>query len=291
MSVDQSVPRAATAARPLGSRPTAPTAPTARVVIVDEADRPTLGHTRRVTWASVRGAVGEIALIAAIYLAYRAGRMLTAGSVVAAHRHSDLVRHAERVLHLPSEAAIQHAIGGARLFEAANVYYVSIHFPLTIAFLVWGFVARPRAEYRWARNLLVVQTLTAVAVHIAFPLAPPRMFPQWGFLDTMNVYGPSAYDGASATVANQYAAMPSLHVGWAVLIAFVVARTGPRWLRWLTAAHALLTFAVVTVTANHWFLDTAVAVAFLGLALLVFPAPGRTRLPRRLSGLLGAGPS
>src|SRR3546814_13953080 len=59
---------------------------------------------------------------------------------------------------LPSEAAIQHAVGGARLFEAANVYYVSVHFPLTIAFLVWGFVARPRAEYRWARNLLVVQT-------------------------------------------------------------------------------------------------------------------------------------
>nr|WP_296607314.1 phosphatase PAP2 family protein [Nocardioides sp.] len=258
-------------------------------MIVDASDDATPTRSRRITWSSARAAGAELALIAVVYLVYRAGRMLTAGSVAAAHRHSDLVRHVEQLLHLPSEAAIQHAVGGARLFEAANVYYVSVHFPLTIAFLVWGFVARPRAEYHWARNLMVVQTLSAVALHIVFPLAPPRMFPQWGFLDTMNVYGPSAYDGASATVANQYAAMPSLHVGWAVLIAVVVARTGPRWLRYLTAAHALTTFAVVTVTANHWFLDTVVAVAFLGLALVLFPAPGRVRLPRRVRSLARAG--
>jgi len=238
---------------------------------------------------AVRDALTELALIAVVYLLYRSGRMLTAGSVAAAHRHSDLVRHVERVLHFPSEAAIQQAVGGARLFEAANVYYVGVHFPLTIAFLLWGFLARPREEYRWARNLLVVQTLSAVALHIAFPLAPPRMFPQWGFLDTMAVFGPSAYDGASATVANQYAAMPSLHVGWAALIAVVVARTGPRWLRYATAAHALATFAVVTVTANHWFLDTVVAVAFLGLALVLLPAPGRTRLRRRARSVVIVG--
>ncbi|WP_284535084.1 phosphatase PAP2 family protein [Nocardioides sp. T2.26MG-1] len=279
--MDQTATRAVTTPRPR-PRPSAPwpTAPGPGVVIVDAADDSTPVRPRRVTWAAVRAAAAELGLIAAVYLAYRAGRMLTAGSVAVAHQHSLLVRQVERAMHLPSEAAIQHAVGGARLFEAANVYYVSVHFPLTIAFLVWGFVARPRAEYRWARNLLVVQTLTAVAVHIAFPLAPPRMFPQWGFLDTMSRYGPSAYDGASATVANQYAAMPSLHVGWAVLIAFVVIRTGPRWLGWLTAAHALATFTVVTVTANHWFLDTVVAVGFLGLALVVFPEPGRTRLPR-----------
>ncbi len=260
MSVDQGIaPATVTHTRP------------ARLVTTDATSR----------GPAVRDALTELALIAAVYLVYRFGRMLTAGSVAAAHRHSDLVRHVERVLHFPSEAAIQQAVGGARLFEAANVYYVSVHFPLTIAFLLWGFLVRPRAEYRWARNLMVVQTLSAVALHIAFPLAPPRMFPQWGFLDTMAVYGPSAYDGASATVANQYAAMPSLHVGWAVLIAVVVARTGPRWLRLVTAAHALATFAVVTVTANHWFLDTVVAVAFLGLALVLLPAPGRSRFRRQ----------
>lgn len=288
MSVDQTATRAVTVPR---ARPLTPWPPVSGpgVVIVDASDDATPTRSRRITWSSARAAGAELALIAVVYLVYRAGRMLTAGSVAAAHRHSDLVRHVEQLLHLPSEAAIQHAVGGARLFEAANVYYVSVHFPLTIAFLVWGFVARPRAEYHWARNLMVVQTLSAVALHIVFPLAPPRMFPQWGFLDTMNVYGPSAYDGASATVANQYAAMPSLHVGWAVLIAVVVARTGPRWLRYLTAAHALTTFAVVTVTANHWFLDTVVAVAFLGLALVLFPAPGRVRLPRRVRSLARAG--
>ena len=156
------------------------------------------------------------------------------------------------------------------------------HFPVTIAFLVWGFFARPRAEYRWARNLLVIETLTAVLIHAAFPLAPPRMFPGWHFLDTMTVYGPSAYDEPGAALANQYAAMPSLHVGWSVLIAVVVGRTGPPLLRRLAALHALTTFVVVTITANHWFLDGAVSVALLGLALVVCPRPGSVRVPRLL---------
>ena len=99
------------------------------------------------------------------------------------------------------------------------------------------------------------------------------MFPHWGFLDTMTTYGPSAYDGASGALVNQYAAMPSLHIGWAVLIAVVVCRTGPRPLAVLACLHALTTVAVVTVTANHWLLDGLVAVALLGVALLVVPRP------------------
>ena len=90
------------------------------------------------------------------------------------------MHHLEGVLQLPSEAAIQQAVHSVRLLEAANVYYLSAHFPVTIAFLVWGFVARPRSEYLWARRLLVVLTLLGLAAHIVFPLAPPRMFPPGG---------------------------------------------------------------------------------------------------------------
>ena len=119
----------------------------------------------------------------------------------------------------------------------------------------------------------MVLTLLGLAAHIVFPLAPPRMFPGWGFLDTMATYGPSAYDGASGALVNQYAAMPSLHIGWAVLIAVVVCRTGPRLLAVLACLHAVTTVAVVTVTANHWLLDGLVAVALLGVALLVVRGP------------------
>ena len=224
----------------------------------------------------------ELLLVTGLYGVYRLGRLLTVDRTETARAHARLVHHLERVLQLPSEAAIQHAVHSTRLLEVANVYYLSAHFPVTITFLVWGFVARPRPEYLWARRLLVVLTLLGLVAHIVFPLAPPRMFPHWGFLDTMTTYGPSAYDGASGALVNQYAAMPSLHIGWAVLIAVVVWRTGPRWLAVLACLHALTTVAVVTVTANHWLLDGLVAVALLGVALLLVPRPvtAESRSPR-----------
>jgi hypothetical protein len=89
----------------------------------------------------------------------------------------------------------------------------------------------------------------------------------------MAAFGPSAYDGGAATVANQFAAMPSLHVGWALLIAVVVIRTAhTRW-RWLIVGHPVLTTLVVVVTANHYWIDALVAALLLGLVLLVTPRP------------------
>jgi hypothetical protein len=215
----------------------------------------------------------EVLLVAALFGLYKYGRSLVVGERAEAVRHAELVHRFEAFLHLPSEAAIQGMAGSAALFRVLNVYYVSVHFPLMIAFLVWGFLRRARAEYVWARNLIVVVTGLALVIHIAFPLAPPRFFPQWGFVDTMSVYGPSAYNGTSAAVVNQLAAMPSLHVGWAVLIAYVVARTGARWLAVVAGCHALVTLSVVILTANHWWLDAVVGVALVALAACVLRRP------------------
>lgn len=230
-------------------------------------------------------ALVEIAIIATLYFAYRFGRLIGLGREDVAQAHAGLVRHTERDLRLPSEATIQGAVSHIPgIYEIANRYYVTLHFPVMVAFLLWGFFARPRPEYLWARNLLIVQTSLALLIHIAFPLAPPRMFPQWGFVDTMAVFGPNAYGGASASVANQYAAMPSLHIGWAVLIALVVVRTAPRPIAAIGVVHAVLTVFVVVITANHWLLDGIVASGLLGVGLLIFPGPSRyrIRLGRRL---------
>jgi hypothetical protein len=221
----------------------------------------------------------EIALAAVLYLIYRAGRLAVTGQEAVAIDHARLVHRFENAIGLPSEAAIQTAISSADVFRAANVYYVTMHFPALIAFLGIGLLLRPPAEYAWARNLLVVQTGAALLIHMLFPLAPPRMFPQWGFVDTMSTLGPSAYDGAGASVANQFAAMPSLHVGWTVLFAVVVVRTGPRWAGALAIVHSIVTTVVVVITANHWIVDAAASVALLGVALAIFPAPGRCRVP------------
>jgi hypothetical protein len=221
-------------------------------------------------------AAREIALLGGVWIVYELGRHLARNRRGTAIDDARLIHHAEAIVHLPPEATLQGAVGSAALLRIADVYYVSVHFALAAVFLAWAFARRPRTEYRWARTLMICQTLGALVLHLAFPLAPPRMFPQWGFVDTMTTYGPSAYAGGSGGFADQYAAMPSLHVGWAVLICYVVARTGPRWIAVLAALNAVLALTVVTVTANHWLLDTVVAVVLLGLADLLLPRP-RTR--------------
>jgi len=219
----------------------------------------------------------EVALVLALFEFYRFGRLLARGEESAAYGHALQVHHLERLLHLPSEASVQGLVPSDALLHAANLYYVSVHFPAMIAFLVWGYLFRPRAEYVWARNILIALTGAALVVHVLYPLAPPRMFPQWGFVDTMVTFGPNAYAGTSGAMANQFAAMPSLHIGWAALIAFVVHRTGPRWLAWTATVHVVITVLVVVVTANHYWLDGVVALSLLAVSILVVGPRGPAR--------------
>ena len=229
---------------------------------------------RRLARPVLRAGV-ELALVLGLFQLYRWGRVLARGEELQAFENAASVHQLERALHLPSEAGLQAAVGSEHLLQLANVYYVSVHFPAMVAFLVWGYLCRPRAEYVWARNMVILMTGVALVVHVQFPLAPPRMLPQWGFIDTMATYGPNAYAGASGAAVNQFAAMPSLHVGWAALIAYVVHRTGPRWLAVIAAAHVVVTVAVVVVTANHYWLDGIVALVLLAVATrIVRPAAG-----------------
>ena len=208
----------------------------------------------------------EVGLAVGLFLVYKLGRVIARGDDQLAADHAALVHRLQEMLPLPSEAWIQGSVDYEPLLRAANVYYTYVHFPLITIFLLWGLLRRPLVEYRWARNLWMLQTSGALVLHVTFPLAPPRMFPQWGFVDTMTRYGPSPYEGSSGVLANQLAAMPSLHVGWAVLIAYVVLRTGPRSLAIAAVLHATLTLAIVVVTANHWWIDAIVAVLLLAAA-------------------------
>lgn len=222
----------------------------------------------------------ELALVTVLFALYKAGRTAISDQEIVAIGHAETVYRLQEALRLPAEAALQSTFEVDWVLRVANLYYTSVHFPLMAVFLLVGWTLRPRAQYQWARNLLVIQTSAALVIHIMFPLAPPRMFPEWGFTDTMATIGPSPYDGASAEVANQFAAMPSLHVGWAVAIAYVVARTGPRALAVVAALHAVLTTVVVVVTANHWWLDAVAGVLLLVVADRIM----RSRIPTRVNG-------
>jgi hypothetical protein len=227
-------------------------------------------RTRAVIPAAGRGhyrrALREIVLVGLLFLAYKLGRVAANGHVGQALANAKRVWGLERALHLPSEYGFQHgAMGHEWLILAANCYYAYVHFPVTLACLVWLYVRRPE-QYVQFRRLLAWLTASALIVHLLMPLAPPRMLATVGMVDTGRLFGPAVYGSpATDTLTNQYAAMPSLHVGWAlaVVIALIGATRGR--LRWLWLAHPLITLLVVVVTGNHYWLDAVVAAALLGV--------------------------
>ncbi|MGA5214803.1 phosphatase PAP2 family protein [Streptomyces cinereoruber] len=224
----------------------------------------------------------ELLLVTALFLVYKLGRLFANGHEVRAFHNADRVWDAERALHLPGEGAVQQLLmHGEPLIRAANTYYAAVHFPATAAFLVWLYLRRP-AHYLWSRRVLALLTAAALALHLLVPLAPPRMLAAAGLVDTARVYGPSVYGAVPETdsMANQFAAMPSLHFGWALMVAIgLLAATRSRW-RVLWLLHPLVTLLVIVGTANHYWLDALAAAALLGLALLAVRAPGhRTATP------------
>lgn len=212
----------------------------------------------------LHAAIRELLLVAALFLAYKAGRLATADNTSQAMDNADTVWHLERLLHLPNETTLQQALlPHDLLISLANSYYAYVHFPATAACLIWLYLRHP-AHYRLTRNLLAWLTAAAFAIHVFFPLAPPRLTAATGLLDTGTLYGPAVYGPPDTdTLSNQYAAMPSLHAGWAVVIALaLISTTRGRWRRlWL--AHPLITLLVVVTTGNHYWLDAIVAVALL----------------------------
>ncbi|MFD4046314.1 phosphatase PAP2 family protein [Streptomyces sp. NPDC058611] len=226
--------------------------------------------------AARRRLIRELLLVAGLFTVYKAGRTLSTGRTDEAFRNAGWIWDAERTLHLPGEGLVQGLLlHGETLVRTANTYYAGVHFPATALFLVWLYARRP-AHYLWARRVLVVLTGAALALHLALPLAPPRMLGAAHLVDTGQVYGPTVYRAAPAadTMANQFAAMPSLHFGWALMLALgMMAATRSR-LRVLWLLHPLVTLLVIVGTANHYWLDAIVGTVLLGAALLLISRPG-----------------
>lgn len=220
----------------------------------------------------------ELGLVAALFALYNVGRLLAAQRVSGAFDNADRLWQLERWLRLPSEQAWQAvALDVPSLIRAANGYYASVHFPLTFLVLLVLFVRRPDT-YLWARRSIVWGSAAALVVQVLLPMAPPRMLGNLGFVDTGVRYGQSVYGTVGQDpLANQFAAMPSLHVGWAVLVAVVCIQSGHSRRRWLWVLHPLITTLVVVVTANHYWLDGVVG-ALVIVGALWFLAPGREAL-------------
>jgi hypothetical protein len=217
-------------------------------------------------WSRLSAAAAEATLVASLYTAWQLIGTVTHRNVEGATTNALAVWHVEQALHLPSELAMQQAMTPHHwLVQLANGYYLYGHFNPVIAMLVWVFW-RHREAYSRARLLLCLLTAAAFVVHF-IPVAPPRLMPQLGFRDVALEYGQSVYGSFGAGIPGQLLAMPSLHVGWAILLAYVVVTTSrSRW-RWLVIAHPVLMAVDVAVTANHWWADGFVCGVLLVLCI------------------------
>jgi hypothetical protein len=224
-------------------------------------------------WKSRFGAdlLSEILQLAALLMLYKLVRYWSRDQFAAAVENAQQVIRFERQLPGPNEVDLTQISMRWPLFvRFLNQYYLLAHFTMMTVFLVWMYARRPEA-YRVCRRVLIWMTAIGMVLHVVYPLAPPRMFPEFGFIDTGRLYGPRAYGGGGVFdgVSNQIAAMPSLHFGWAVLVAWgAVKYAKSRW-RWIIVAHPVLTLLAIIVTANHYWIDALVALGIFAACVIL----------------------
>lgn len=237
----------------------------------------------------------EVVLLGAVYLMYDGIRLLVAEhdrAFTNAHRVLSL----ETTLRLRDETGINHAVSATAALGVPMSYaYATLHYVVTPIVLVWLWRRHPH-RYRGARTALVIATLIGLFGFWFFPTAPPRMLP--GFVDTLAKYHGWGWWGAAASapkgfagLTNEFAAMPSLHVGWAVWCAWQLVRnTARRWLQALGVAYPILMFVVVVGTANHYIADAVGGLAVIGVGALAAWLCERLRGRARTKGVRHSGP-
>lgn len=203
----------------------------------------------------------------------------------AARRHGQALFDIEQRLHIDIERTLNHALAGHDVLTTlANYEYASTYILSALALLAWVWVKR-RDLWLLARDSFLVLNILAITCFAVYPTAPPRMLSALGFVDTVTRGGTVGSWGSSwVSGANQVAAMPSLHVGWALWVSVVLARiNGSRRVQLLSAVHVALTVYVVMATANHYLLDAVAVVipVILGVRLAAWwhDVPGEVVAP------------
>jgi hypothetical protein len=235
-------------------------------------------HTRLRWWT-------ELPLILLVYACYSAGRLLARGDVTTAVDHGLAILRVEKFLHINAEHPLNRLFTHeAWLGVPADFWYASLHYVVTPAILVWLFRSRSTL-YRAARTWLMTSTFIGLIGFTLMPTCPPRLLSAGhGFVDTMAQYSSWGWWGGEASaprglggMTNQYAAMPSLHVGWSLWCGVILWRHGrTRTAKVAAVLYPLLTTIVVMGTANHYFLDAVAGAAVMGVGLLLAPFVMRT---------------
>ncbi|MDX2965562.1 phosphatase PAP2 family protein [Streptomyces acidiscabies] len=260
-----------------GREPTVPVSVTAKSRRVHSPRRPRL-------WF-------EILLIAVSYWTYSLIRNAVPEQKSEALRNADWIWRMEHHLGIAVEESVNHAVNSVTwLIVGMNYYYATLHFIVTLGVLVWLYRSHP-GRYAATRLVLFATTAVALVGYYFYPLAPPRLMNGGDFIDTVVVHETwgSMASGDLKNMSNQYAAMPSMHIGWSLwcgLTIFFLARLP--WVRVLGLLYPTATLIVIVSTANHFWLDAVGGILCLAFGFFVAWAVYGTS-PYRLPQTVAAG--
>ncbi len=212
----------------------------------------------------------QIALFALAYFAYRLVRGFAEGDAKAAFAHARDLISLERGMHLFVEPSIQAWASGSHLvIVVASWLYVNAQGSVTIAALLYLYMRHNRNFY-FVRNMFLISMAIALVGYIVFPTAPPRFLPEWGFTDSVADFTPVHVADSSATMSalfNPYAAVPSMHVAFALMIGWPLAKLSKSSVvRVLWLLYPLLMTFVIVVTANHFIVDALLGAMTAGIS-------------------------
>jgi membrane-associated phospholipid phosphatase len=201
----------------------------------------------------------QLGILVLVDVAYELVRGIADGQRADAIAHGERVIELERSTHTFFEPSLQAFFLPAHwLIDVANQAYLNAQFSIALGFLVWLYLCRNESYY-FVRNMFVVSMGLALVGYTLFPTAPPRMFPEHGFVDTITDFSGVNHDSTLAKIfINPYAAVPSMHCAFAMMIGCtgaIVCRN--RFAKAFWAAWPLLIAWVVIVTANHYWFDVA----------------------------------
>jgi hypothetical protein len=228
-----------------------------------------------------RGSI-EVATLAALYLVYEVVRGQGHATVAAARANTDSIVELERRFHVFGERAVQHAadaVPGAPTL--LGIAYIALHFLGTTAFLVWLYRSH-RERFALVRNTLIAATGIALTLYVVFPVAPPRLA-ELGFVDTVSKHaGVNLSSDLLGSLYNPFAAVPSLHFGYALIVGVTIAALARRRVvRALGLGYPLVMLFVIVATGNHFFFDAAAGGLAIGVGYLMAKWLDAARRERR----------
>jgi hypothetical protein len=234
------------------------------------------------SWLSVRHSLGvEAAAVLTLYGLYELARGLVGADTAEADGHAHRLVALERSLHLFVEANVQRAVQTLPgLTSLLGVAYLTFHLAVTAGVLLWLHRRRPDG-FPLVRTSLLLASGLAIVGFLVYPTAPPRLAGV-GISDTVSGRHVDLNRGLVSSLYNPYAAVPSMHVGYALIVAAGLLRHGRRLLvRAIGALYPTFVLLVIVATGNHFFLDAAAGALVAGLAValaaLLIPRPARTR--------------